>query len=160
MHQPAVWDSADWKKLELGELAGRKYTVFAGDWHSYVYAKRHGREYYALSVAGGCSAGNIYNSKVLMGAEYGEFDHITWVTMQKEGPTVVNLKLDGIIPGDYLTQATTKSPVPHPVVDIPADPEVAEKMQKLKVAYDAMLAEFHKAKAEKAKKAKKAKDRK
>ena len=33
-------------------------------------------------------------------------------------------------------------------------------MQKLKVARDAKLAEYHKAKAEKAKKAKKAKDRK
>jgi hypothetical protein len=73
---------------------------------------------------------------------------------------VVNLKLDGIIPGNYLTQATTKSPVPHPVVDIPADPEVAEKMKQLKVAWDAKLAEFHKAKAEKAKKAKKAKEKK
>ena len=160
MHQPAVWDSADWKRLEAGALANRKYTVFAGDWHSYVYAKRNGREYYALSVAGGCSAGNIGKANELLGAEYGEFDHITWVTMQKDGPSVVNLKLDGIIPGDYLTQATTKSPVSHPVVDVPADPKVVEKMNKLKVEWDAKLAEHRKAKAEKAKKAKKAKDKK
>jgi hypothetical protein len=80
--------------------------------------------------------------------------------MQKEGPTVVNLKLDGIIPGEYLTQATTKSPVPHPVIDVPADPKVVEKMRKLKVEHDAKLAEYHKAKAEKAKKAKKAKEKK
>ena len=165
MHQPAVWDSADWKRLEAGALANRKYTVFAGDWHSYVYAKRNGREYYALSVAGGCSAGNIGKANELMGVEYGEFDHITWVTMQKDGPSVVNLKLDGIIPGDYLTQATTKSPVSHPVIDVPADPEVVEKMNKLKVEWDAKLAERRKAKAEKSdkaksKKAKKAKDKK
>jgi hypothetical protein len=158
MHQPAVWDSSVWKGLEREELSGRKYTVFAGDWHEYVYAKRHGREYYILSVSGGCSSNNAKNRRDLMGVEYGEFDHITWVTMQKEGPTVVNLKLDGIIPGEYLTQATTKSPVPHPVVDIPADPKVTEKMQKLKVAHDAKLAEYRKAKAEKAKKAKKAKE--
>ena len=91
--------------------------------------------------------------------------NITWVTLQKDGPTVVNLKLDGIIPGDYLTQATTKSPVSHPVIDVPADPEVVEKMKNLKVERDAKLAEYHKAKAEKSKKtkskkAKKAKDKK
>jgi hypothetical protein len=138
MHQPAVWDSAHWKNLEKNELAGRKYTVFAGDWHEYVYAKRHGREYYALSVAGGCSANNSKNRSELMGLEYGEFDHITWVTMQKDGPTVVNLKLDGIVPGNYLTQKTTKSEVYHPVVDIPSDPKVVEKMQVLKIKKDAV----------------------
>lgn len=148
MHQPAVWDSAYWKDLEKKELADRKYTVFAGDWHEYVYAKRHGREYYVLSVAGGCSSNNAKDRSKLMGAEYGEFDHITWVTMQKDGPTVVNLKLDGIIPGNYLTQATTKSEVYHPVVDIPSTSEVRVKMQKLKAKKEAA----EKAKAAKAKK--------
>ena len=132
MHQPAVWDSSEWKRLETKALANRKYTVFAGDWHEYVYAKRHGREYSALSVAGGCSANNAKDRSKLLGAEYGEFDHITWVTMQKDGPTVVNLKLDGIIPGNYLTQATTKSENYHPIVDIPSDPKVHEKMKQLK----------------------------
>ena len=133
MHQPAVWDSSDWKRLETEALSDRKYTVFAGDWHEYVYAKRHGREYYALSVAGGCGASNAENRSKLLGLEYGEFDHITWVTMQKDGPMVVNLKLDGIIPGNYLTQATTKSENYHPVIDIPADPKVVEKMNALKI---------------------------
>lgn len=67
------------------------------------------------------------------------------------GPTVVNLKLDGIIPGNYLTQATTKSEVYHPLVDIPADPKVVEKMKALKAKKDAAL----KAKAEKARSVKK-----
>ena len=151
MHQPSVWDSSYWKSLETNELANRKYTVFAGDWHEYVYAKRHGREYYTLSVAGGCSAGNAKDRSKLMGLEYGEFDHITWVTMQKDGPTVVNLKLDGIIPGNYLTQATTKSEVYHPVIDIPADPKVVEKMKALKAKKEAAL----KANAKKARSAKK-----
>lgn len=150
MHQPAVWDSAVWKRLENNELSGRKYTVFAGDWHEYVYAKRNGREYYALSVAGGCSANNANDRSKLMGLEYGEFDHITWVTMQKGGPTVVNLKLDGIIPGNYLTQATTKSEVYHPAIDIPADPKVVEKMKVLKAKKEAE----QKARAKKAKSAK------
>ena len=132
MHQPAVWDSSEWKSLETEVLTKREYTVFAGDWHEYAYARRHGRGYYVLSVAGGCSASNHKNRTKLLGEEYGEFDHITWVTMQKGGPTVVNLKLEGIIPGEYLTQATTKSQIYHPVIDIPPDPKVCEKMMKLK----------------------------
>jgi hypothetical protein len=58
---------------------------------------------------------------------------------------VVNLKLDGIIPGNYLTQANTKSQVYHPVVDIPSTSEVRVKMQKLKAQKEAA----EKAKAEK-----------
>ena len=108
------------------------YTVFAGDWHEYVYARRNGREYYALSVAGGCGGNDPENPSRLLGPEYGEFDHITWVTMQKNGPTVVNLKLDGILPGNFLTQKTSLSRVPRLVVDEPADPEVVEKMKRLK----------------------------
>ena len=42
------------------------------------------------------------------GAEYGDFDHITWVTMTAEGPEVVNLKLDGILPGDFLNATNSK----------------------------------------------------
>jgi hypothetical protein len=132
MHQPAEWLTDAWLKFELSELVKRKYTVFAGDWHTYLHARRHGRDYYVLSVAGGCSASNHKNRTKLLGEEYGEFDHITWVTMQKGGPTVVNLKLEGIIPGEYLTQATTKSQIYHPVIDIPPDPKVCEKMMKLK----------------------------
>lgn len=132
MHQPSIWGSTLWRRIEREDLAGRKYTVFAGDWHEYLHVKRHGRDHYILSVAGGCSAGNTKDRTKLMGVEYGEFDHITWVTMQKDGPTVVNLKLDGIIPGDYLTQATTKSEVPHPVIGAPMDPKVVEKMKALK----------------------------
>lgn len=70
--------------------------------------------------------------------------------MQKGGPTVVNLKLDGIIPGNYLTQATTKSEVCHPAIDIPADPKVVEKMKVLKAKKEAE----QKARAKKAKSAK------
>ena len=52
--------------------------------------------------------------------------------MQKDGPTVVNLKLDGILPGNFLTQKTSRSRVPRLVVDEPSDPEVVEKMKRLK----------------------------
>ena len=114
MHQPAVWNTPEWRALEDKELLNRKYTVFAGDWHQYLYAKRNGHDYYVLSVAGGGSANakaqGLPDAQKLLGSEWGEFDHITWVTMQKDGPHVVNLRLDGYLRGDYLNQSTTLAP--------------------------------------------------
>jgi len=112
MHQPDIWSSKEWCQLEQDSLVSRKYTVFAGDWHSYFHYRRHGRDYYVLSVAGGIG-GEVYRRKEadrskLYGAEYGEFDHITWVTMTADGPEVVNLKLDGILPGDFLNVTNSK----------------------------------------------------
>ena len=136
-------------------LNKRNYTVFAGDWHHYIYARRHGREYYVLGVAGGCSGsrydaeGNINSSRNLMGKDYGEMDHITWVTMTKDGPVVANLTLDGILPGNYLTQRNTKSEAQLMPLDEPVDREVVEKFKKIKAKISAREA------AQKAKKAKK-----
>jgi hypothetical protein len=112
MHQPDIWGSKEWHKLEKEVLLARKYTVFAGDWHNYFHISRYGRDYYVLSVAGGCGS-EAYRRKEkdrsrLFGVEYGEFDHITWVTMTAAGPKVVNLKLDGILPGDFLNRTNTK----------------------------------------------------
>src|SRR5262249_39565293 len=39
----------------------------------------------------------------LRGPEYGEFDHVVWVTMKKDGPVIANLLLDGILPEDLST---------------------------------------------------------
>lgn len=111
MHQPDIWGSKEWRNLEQEVLLSRKYTVFAGDWHNYFHFRRYDRDYYVLSVAGGCSSFAWRNNEdmaKLYGQEYGEFDHITWVTMTAEGPEVVNLKLDGILPGDFLNAANTK----------------------------------------------------
>ena len=130
MHQPSAWKSVDWEAFEKAELLKRNYTVFAGDWHHYIYARRYGRDYYVLGVAGGCGS-REGNSRELMGREYGEIDHITWVTMTKDGPVVANLTLDGILPGDWLTQKTTRSteqPIP---LDEPPDKEVVEKLKKI-----------------------------
>ena len=155
MHQPAEWKTAKWEKFEKTVLNKRNYTVFAGDWHHYLYARRHGHEYYVLGVAGGCSAsrydanGNINSSRNLMGKEYGEMDHVTWVTMTKEGPVVANITLDGILPGNYLTQRNTKSESQLVPLDEPVDREVVEKFKKLKEKISAREA------AIKAKKAKK-----
>lgn len=104
MHQPDIWRSKEWTSFEKDSLASRKYTVFAGDWHTYCHLRRHGHDYYILSVAGGVSDMG-YRQKAdktrLWGEAYGEMDHITWVTMTATGPEVVNLKLDGILSGDY-----------------------------------------------------------
>lgn len=130
MHQPSVWKTAEWEDFEKSELTKRNYTVFAGDWHHYIYARRHGRDYYVLAVAGGCGS-RKENSRELMGMEYGEVDHITWVTMTKKGPVVANLTLEGILPGDWLTQKTTRSiEQPYPI-DEPPEAEVVEKLGKI-----------------------------
>lgn len=89
-------DSTNWKQVET-LLADRPHTVFAGHVHHYVQYRRNGdRGYYSLATTGGGSQ--------LRGVPYGEFDHVTWLTMEKDGPQVVNLKLDGILPPDVVTE--------------------------------------------------------
>ena len=141
MHQPGIWFNTDWIKFEKEVLRERKYTVFAGDWHAYYHAKRYGRDYYVLSVAGGTSALNSYDSAkrpVLKGPEYGEMDHIMWVTMTKDGPVVANIMIDGIFSGEYLNQRNTKSNYWNRPIDIPPDPELLPvlKERDLKRAQD------------------------
>ena len=140
MHCPDEWNTSEWKKLETEVLVPRgRYTVFAGDWHTYFHVKRYGFDYYILSVAGGVS-GMAYSHKKkdeptpekLYGQEYGEMDHITWVTMTADGPEVVNLKLDGILPGDYLNRATSKDDTCLHVMDIPPDPKAVQRCKELK----------------------------
>lgn len=88
-------DSTNWKKVEqlLGE---RPHTVFSGHVHYYAQYDRNGQKYYHLATTGG--------SSLLRGIEYGEFDEVAWLTMEKDGPTVANLVLDGILPGDVVTE--------------------------------------------------------
>ncbi len=136
MHQPGEWLTDAWLKFEKEELVKRKYTVFAGDWHTYVHAKRHGRDYYVLSVAGGGSCMNATLSgemrTKLKGPEYGEMDHITWVTMTPDGPDVMNLLLGGMLPGDFLNQKTTLNEKFTDALDYPADEETIERLAELK----------------------------
>jgi hypothetical protein len=95
MHRP-IWTSMDldksgWPEIEKA-LANRPYTVFAGHQHFYQKFVRNGRNYYQLATTGGGSR--------LRGIPYGEFDHIVWVTMKKDGPVLANVLLDGIYPED------------------------------------------------------------
>ena len=94
-HKPA-WRAPDLEKngwLEIEKaLADRPYTVFVGHLHRYQKCVRQGRVYYQLATTGGVSK--------VRGPEYGECDHIAWVTMKKEGPIVANVLLEGVLTDD------------------------------------------------------------
>jgi 3',5'-cyclic AMP phosphodiesterase CpdA len=95
LHRP-IWAVANvektgWLEVEKA-LIGRQYTVFAGHIHHYQKFVRNGMNYYQLATTGGASR--------MRGLRYGEFDHITWVTMKKDGPLLANIMLDGIYPED------------------------------------------------------------
>lgn len=90
MHQP-LWlqetDPVRWFDVEK-LLADRKHAVFVGHRHRYTKFERNNNNYYMLATTGGSSP--------LRGPELGEFDHVVWVTMTKEGPILANLQLEGI----------------------------------------------------------------
>jgi predicted phosphodiesterase len=94
VHKP-MWTHGNlktngWLDLEKA-LEGRKYTVFAGHIHRYQKFVRQGMNYYQLATTGGGSR--------LRGMRYGEFDHVSWVTMKPSAePIIANIMLDGIYP--------------------------------------------------------------
>lgn len=101
LHTP-LWeeeypDKSGWPAIEAA-LQGRKYTVFAGHYHTYLRRLRNDTRYYILASTGGGSA--------LRGPAYGEFDQVAWVTMTNDGPLVANLLLDGIHADDVRTPET------------------------------------------------------
>jgi hypothetical protein len=105
-HKP-VWNRTDAHGLGRIEAAlkGRPYTVVSGHLHQYGYAQRNGNDYLALGTTGG---GRKYDGTP------GAIDHVLWVTMDKGGPAIANIRLDGVfdktghIPagGDALCLAT------------------------------------------------------
>ena len=97
MHHP-IWgyaNNASFLNIEKA-LEGRQYTVFAGHTHHYFHRERNKNNYFVLATTGGGSQ--------LRGPRFGEYDHITWITMSENGPVMANLKLDGIIPYDIVNQ--------------------------------------------------------
>lgn len=93
LHHPLWASPHDSNFHEIEDLLqDREYTVFAGHQHMYRHFERKDRNYYVLATTGGGSP--------LRGNEFGEFDHITWVTMTEEGPVLANIRLDGILPND------------------------------------------------------------
>ncbi|MBY0525285.1 MAG: metallophosphoesterase [Gemmataceae bacterium] len=104
LHRP-LWSQANvakngWLEIE-GQMAGRPYTVFAGHVHRYQKFVRNGQSYYQLATTGGGSK--------MRGVDYGEFDHIVWVTMKREGPVLANILLDGIY-SENMTRPVTDEP--------------------------------------------------
>lgn len=93
-------DRTNWKRVEK-MLGDRPHTVFAGHVHHYVQYERNGQKYYSLATTGGGSQ--------LRGVDYGEFDHITWLTMEQDGPRVANLLLDGIQPANVVTEDSIRA---------------------------------------------------
>jgi hypothetical protein len=39
----------------------------------------------------------------MRGVEYGEFDHVAWVTMKDNSPVIANVLLEGVQPNDVRT---------------------------------------------------------
>ncbi|HOE65870.1 MAG TPA: sugar-binding protein [Candidatus Hydrogenedentes bacterium] len=76
-----------WEEIEAC-LAGRKHTVLAGHMHEYIKYVRNNASHIVLAASGAWTFGR--------GPEYGEFDHITWIAMDDNGPRITNLLVDGI----------------------------------------------------------------
>ncbi len=93
MHHP-IWNYREFNGFAGIEelLKDRPYTVYAGHTHRYLQAKRQDRNYYILGTTGGGSS--------LAGPKFGQFDHITWITMTDDGPKMLNLALDGLLNHD------------------------------------------------------------
>lgn len=101
MHQP-VWVYKGNNAMAFAEieaaLADRRHTVFAGHFHKYAKYEKKNANYYILATTGAVSS--------LRGQNFGEFDHVVWVTMTPQGPKLVNLTLDGMLPDDVVTDLT------------------------------------------------------
>jgi hypothetical protein len=99
-HGKAAFDTSRWGDIE-SLLKDRKYTVFAGHIHRYTYRTRQQQEYITLATMGGGSS--------LRGPDFGQFDHVMWVTMTDDGPIMANLMLDGIWDQDFSAEDIEKN---------------------------------------------------
>ena len=106
LHQPLFLrdddpnDDDHWHEFDK-LLQGRKYTVIAGHVHHYTKYVKNVRNYFVLATTGGGSP--------LRGIQdYGEFDHVVWVTMTDQGPIIANLMLSGIWDENVRTEAMAK----------------------------------------------------
>ncbi len=106
MHRPVWQGKGDrqegFEKIEAF-LKGRNYTLFSGHHHTYLRLSKNGNKHFVLGSTGGGSD--------LRGEKFGEFDHVTLVTLTTGEPKVVNLKLEGIIKEDVVNEQT------HPITE-------------------------------------------
>ncbi|MEO0511032.1 MAG: metallophosphoesterase [Verrucomicrobiota bacterium] len=92
-------ESSGWLEVEA-ILKDRKHTVLCGHYHSYSHYEINDSDYIILGTTGGGSQ--------LRGPEYGEIDHISWITMTDEGPTIANIAIEGILPKDFSKPESTR----------------------------------------------------
>lgn len=88
MHKP-VWKREDdnaFLRIEAA-LGDRDYTLFNGHFHAYSHTIRNDRDHIILGTTGGGQ--NPENEA--------SFDHVTLVTMDETGPSIANLRMDGIL---------------------------------------------------------------
>lgn len=99
MHHP-IWNYREFNGFTAIEdlLKDRPYTVYAGHNHRYHQTQRQERNYYILATTGGGSR--------LHGPKFGQYDHITWITMTPEGPKMVNMQLEGLLEHDISNDQT------------------------------------------------------
>jgi predicted phosphodiesterase len=88
MHKP-VWKREGEKNLSRIEkaLGDKNFTVINGHLHDYSYTQKNNRDYIMLGTTGGGQNAKSENS----------FDHITLVSVDESGPSLANLKLEGIL---------------------------------------------------------------
>jgi hypothetical protein len=99
MHSPYCWETEDFQQLEKA-LYERNYSVISGDRHQYTKYVRYGRKYFVLGMTG---CGEVTVGKPPRGTVFGEFDHITWVSMCGDKPMFTNIALEGIHDEDVVT---------------------------------------------------------
>lgn len=99
LHQPGRWLEEEFAKIE-DALYERNYTVISGDMHHYTKYVRHGRKYFMLGTTGG---GDCLVAQGKRGVHFGEFDHITWVSMCGDQPEFTNIAVSGIYDEDVVT---------------------------------------------------------
>jgi len=88
MHKP-VWmreGKGNLSRIETA-LGSRKYTVLNGHLHKYSYTERNNHDYIMVATTGG---GQDAKSDMA-------FDHITLVSFNEDGPSIANLRMDGIL---------------------------------------------------------------
>lgn len=88
IHKPAWTNNSEQNFATIEKALSRQaYTVFYGHSHVYKHETRFGRDYINLSTTGG----EQYPEKGK------SFDHLMWVTVDKNGVSMANLKLKGIL---------------------------------------------------------------
>ncbi len=88
MHKP-VWKREGNGNLDRIEkaLEKREYTVINGHVHEYLYTARNDRDYVMIATTGGSQNPLSENA----------FDHLMLVRMTEEGPTIANIRMDGLL---------------------------------------------------------------